>query len=146
VRGIGFEVVLVGRRPDYDVLGLRSLEDTPVGMGPIGGLRALLQAAGGAQAIALGCDMPYLSLALLRALRDAAPAPIVAARRQERWEPFFARFDAELMLSAVDAHIAQGLRSLQALFDHVGAVELVLPPQLASELDDWDYPSDVGRS
>jgi molybdopterin-guanine dinucleotide biosynthesis protein A len=142
LRESGLEVVLVGERAEYTGTAIRTLADAPGGIGPLGGLRSLLAEAQSGYAIAVACDMPYVSPELVARLASAEPAAAVAPRRDGRWEPLFARYLARDALPVVDARIARGARSLQALLDELGAVELPLGDR-AGELDDWDRPSDV---
>ncbi|MDO9019450.1 MAG: molybdenum cofactor guanylyltransferase [Deltaproteobacteria bacterium] len=138
--------VLVGRRPEYAHLGLVTLDDEPAGVGPLGGLIALLRHAGSGRCLALGCDMPFVTRAMLDALAttDALP-PALAARRDERWEPMFARYDAPAALSAALDREARGQRSLHGLLDALGAAALPLSPDEQRQLDDWDTPGDRAR-
>ena len=67
----GASIVLVGSSASYDALAVPSLADTPSGVGPLGGLRALLahaEALGFSHALALACDMPLISASLLQRL------------------------------------------------------------------------------
>lgn len=124
------DVVVVGDASPY---GVSSLADAEPGIGPMGGLRALL--ADGS-AIALACDMPYVEPQHLQALcAHRSSAPIVAARREGRWEPFFARYDASVL-----AAITPAMRSFQQLFAVVNVDEIPIEP---SVLDDWDTPDDI---
>lgn len=78
---LGLRCVLVGQAPAYAGLGLPMLADEPPGIGPLGGLRALLAAAAGAPVLALACDLPFVSRELigrLAALRPAADCPDAA--------------------------------------------------------------------
>ena len=109
-------------------------------LGPLGGLLALLRSTGG-HVIALACDMPYVSYELLRRLVEAPLAPIVAPRRDGRWEPLFARYDAAQVEPL--AHAARGQTALWQLLDAAGAVELPLAVDEHAQLDDWDAPEDV---
>jgi molybdopterin-guanine dinucleotide biosynthesis protein A len=124
------------------------LQDDPAGVGPLGGLRALLQAAsasGLGQVIAVACDMPYVTPALLTALREhPSEAAVLAARRgpEAPWEPLLARYRPALLLPAVDAALAAGERSFQRLLARVTVAEFEAPG-LARALDDWDRPEDV---
>ncbi|MBV9949378.1 MAG: NTP transferase domain-containing protein, partial [Myxococcales bacterium] len=107
----------------------------------------LLRRAAGGSALALACDMPFVSRDLLRRL-IAAPsaAPIVAPRRQGRWEPLCARYHAAAVLPVALEHAAGargGRHSLQDLLDDAAAVELPLSPKEADELRDWDSPDDL---
>jgi molybdopterin-guanine dinucleotide biosynthesis protein A len=142
--GIGLEVVLVGRDPRYDALGLPVVEDEPVGIGPLGGLTGLLLQAGTRPALAIACDMPFIGAPLVERLLAAPRASAVAPRRGTRWEPLFARYAPESVLPAARARASRGERSLQGLLDAVGAREMVLTEDEWRQLRDWDTPSDVG--
>ena len=91
-------VLLVGRHPAYRTLGLETIDDEPSGVGPIGGLTALLRHAGASRALALACDMPFVSAGLVQRLIAAPEAPVVAPWRDGRWEPLCARYDAARVL------------------------------------------------
>jgi molybdopterin-guanine dinucleotide biosynthesis protein A len=83
--------------------------DRVEGAGPLGGIEAALSAAAGLGADAVVClagDLPFLSLALLKALRDrSADADAVAPRPDGRAEPLCARYACRL-LPAVTARLA----------------------------------------
>jgi molybdopterin-guanine dinucleotide biosynthesis protein A len=144
---LGLGCVLVGESPAYGGLGLPMLADAPSGIGPLGGLRALLLWAAGAPVVALAGDLPYVSPELLRRLLAAgsAPAPVrdvVAARRQDRWEPLCARYEATV-LPVLDAALAAGEHSFQALLRRLRVHELALTADEARQLTDWDAPGDI---
>jgi len=142
---LGAEVVLVGDAGAYASLGREAIADEPAGIGPLGGTIALLRRARSGRAIAVACDMPYVSQALVAKLAGTASgAPILAARREGRWEPFFARYDAARVLPIATARAARGARSLHGLLSEAGAAELALDANEAAELRDWDTPDDVG--
>lgn len=138
LRAQGITPVLVGVRAEYMHL-LPALPDAMGATGPIAGLLALLEHAGDEDAIALACDMPFLSTSSLARLVAAPLASIVAPRRDGRWEPFFSRHRPRAVLPYARA-LAGG--SLQRLFDRAGAAELSVP---SMELRDWDTPEDVTR-
>ena len=136
-------VVLVGRHPAYArVEGLETIDDEPPGIGPLGGLVALLRRAGDATALAFACDMPFVSRGLVERLVAAAPAPVVAPRREGRWEPLCARYDATRVLPLAMRAAAGPRHGVGRVLDEAGAVELPLGPGEAAELDDWDSPAD----
>ena len=148
------DVVFVGDATAYTHLapGVPALADEPRGIGPLGGLVALLEHAshGGARhAIALACDMPYVTLELLERLIDDAvdgEAAIVAPRRHDGhagWEPLCARYDAARVLPSARARVLRGAHSLQGLLDDAGARELVLDATERDWLRDWDTPDDA---
>jgi molybdopterin-guanine dinucleotide biosynthesis protein A len=94
-----------------------------------------------------------VSESLLLRLARAPEAVAVAPRREGRWEPFFARYDAPLALPVARARAdagadhasaaSAGSRSLQRLLDALAAVELPVTDDEARELRDWDTPEDV---
>ncbi len=142
---VGAEVVLVGASDAYAALGFESIADEPRGVGPIGGLGGLLRRAAGAPTLALACDMPYVSAALLARLASAPPAPVVAPKRDGRWEPLCARYDPARVLPVLSRLLAARRHALQAVLDEAGAVALPLSDDEAMELRDWDVPSDLPR-
>jgi molybdopterin-guanine dinucleotide biosynthesis protein A len=139
----GVEVVLVGRHASYATSGLETLDDEPAGIGPLGGLVALLRRAGSGRTLALACDMPFVSPTLVARLLAAPPAPIVAPRREDRWEPLCARYEAGQVLPHALERVASGQYSLQRLLDVTGATALPLDPTETRELRDWDTPQDL---
>jgi molybdopterin-guanine dinucleotide biosynthesis protein A len=144
---LGVPVVLVGEAAAYAHLGLPVLPDEPPGVGPLGGLIALLRHAGAARALAFACDMPFVSRALVeRLLAAPSDAPVVAPRRDTRWEPLCARYEPARVLPLALARAASPHHALQALLDEAGAAALPLVPHEAAELRDWDTPADVTAS
>jgi molybdopterin-guanine dinucleotide biosynthesis protein A len=140
--------VLIGDAAAHSDLGLRTLADAPAGIGPLGGLRALLlhaKESGAWGALALACDLPYLSAPLIARLATESPeALFVAPREGALWHTLVARYSV-LSLSAVDATLAAGERALQRVVGRLGdhARVLALTPAELDELRDWDTPDDV---
>lgn len=144
-RDAGLHPVLVGRSPAVEAAlpHVEVLDDRPAGIGPLGGLGALLHRARGGSAIMLACDLPALDAALLRRLAGSTSHALLAPRDPAgRWQPFFSRWDADTALPWVEEAIAAGERSLQRLFDRRAAV-LELRPDEWRALRDWDTPADV---
>jgi len=140
------EVVLVGRAEAYAATGVRAIEDhaAAAGEGPLAGLAGLLDHARGATVIAVACDMPYLTRAMLASLASYAPdAAAVAPRQDGKWSALFARYDSRRAAPAAVALLASGVRSVQPLLDVCGARELPLSPEERAALRDWDRPGDV---
>ena len=145
LREAGVQVVLVGRHEAYASLDLETLDDDPAAIGPLGGLVALLKRAvrTHGQALALACDMPFVSTSLIGRLIAAPPANVVAPRRDGHWEPLCARYDATRVLPHALARVTTGRHKLQPLLDEVGAVALRAEPADVRELHDWDEPGDA---
>lgn len=147
------DLYLVGNAAAYGDTPLPVLADEPAGVGPMGGLRALLRAAAaaGRDAVALAVDLPYPSVALLRRLyREEADALALAPREAERWQPLFARYRPAAALPVVEAALAAGETSLQRVFEGLAGgrgrvAELVSSAAERAALEDWDRPSDMAR-
>jgi molybdopterin-guanine dinucleotide biosynthesis protein A len=142
---LGVPTVLVGRRPEYVSTGLEIVDDDPPGIGPLGGLCALLRRAEGGVAIVVACDMPFVTTDLVARLLDAPAAAAVAPRLDGRWEPMLARYDAHAALPIALRRARDRETSLQGLLDELGAEPL---PLLAGEeraLVDWDEPREMIR-
>jgi molybdopterin-guanine dinucleotide biosynthesis protein A len=143
-RALGMAPILVGEAAAYAHLALPSIADEGAHAGPLGGLVAALAHAGTEPVFAVACDMPHVTEALLARLAAAhAAAPVVAARRDDRWEPFFARYDAARVLPLARERLARGALGLQGLLDAAGATALALSPAEEALLADWDAPSDI---
>lgn len=145
----GAPIVLVGSASSYAALGLPELDDRPPGIGPLGGLRALLLRAGEigrSHVLALACDLPAISAELVRRLGREAPAALAVAPRapQGPWQALSARY-AVAALPVVDELVAAGERALQRLFERLGpgAHPLTLAPGEEDLLVDWDRPEDL---
>ncbi len=137
------DAVLVGRADAYPGLG-RALADEAGLQGPLAGVAALLAFAGDRTALSVACDMPFVTSSLVaRLVATPCDAPVLAPRRDGRWEPFLARWNAPLALPTVRSRGRAGDGSLQRLFDALGARELPLDAAEATLLDDWDTPADL---
>jgi len=147
----GAAVVLVGAASAYGDLGLEALDDAPAGVGPLGGLRALLLAAeehGDSAVLALACDLPHLGAGLVtRLVHEQPDADFVAARTGALWHTLVARYSVRA-LDAVDAALAAGEHALQRVIGRLGprARELSLNELERAQLHDWDSPADVAKS
>ncbi len=143
------ELALVGHAENYDAPGLRCLADDPPGVGPLGGLRALLDAATRRrrEAVALAVDMPRVSPHLVRHLFSSDHAAAVAARHEGWLNPLFARYRPPTVLPVLDQCLRDGQRSGQELLRRLGSQAAILevPPPWDRELGDWDRPVDVLR-
>ena len=140
---LGIPHLLVGDAASYGSSGHGAIPDDPPGIGPLGGLVAALR-AGEAPVVVVACDMPFVSRALLERLAThPSEAAIVAARRDDRYEPLFARYDPARVLPVAEAHVRSRELSLQKLLRACAADVLPLSDEEAAELRDWDTPEDV---
>ncbi len=147
-RQVGLTPVLLGacRETEARYPELPRLDDAAPGVGPIGGLLALLRAAeqaGSPSVILLGCDLPHLTVKILDQLLAAPPAPLVAARKDGRWQPLCARYEVAACLPVVERLVRDGRHALQAVCDAARAAELPLSTEDHAALVDWDSPEDV---
>lgn len=142
-QGLGLDCVLVGQRPEYAALELPMCADDPPGIGPLGGLSSLLSGAKNG-ALALSCDLPYLSQALMARLIsvDNTDCDVVAPRRGDRFEPLCALY-LPSVLSPLRQAIARREHALQRLLANLRVKTLPLTDDEARQLDDWDSPADI---
>lgn len=142
------DVVLVGDLDAYDSIAkVQRIADATTVKGPLAGLQALLHHADERDAIAIACDMPFLSVELLQRLATESPNAIVLAPRStesNKWEPLCARYasNARPILSHA---IEGGDRSFQQLFKRAHVTELLLSDEERKATLDWDTPEDVSR-
>jgi molybdopterin-guanine dinucleotide biosynthesis protein A len=146
---LGIAYVLVGSHPAYAPLDIETIEDETVEgrprLGPLGGVLSLLERARVRRtyALAVACDMPFVTASLVRRLVEAPAAALVAPRRNGRWEPFLARYDPTAVLPIARALAAARRGALQALFDAASASDLGLDACEEASLEDWDRPEDM---
>ena len=100
--------------------GLRTVKDGEEGLGPLHGLRTALAAAEGAPVLVVAWDMPFVTAALLTALRRegerGATAVVPVAGTPPRAEPLCAYYASEALV-ACDALLGRGERRAAALFE-----------------------------
>jgi molybdopterin-guanine dinucleotide biosynthesis protein A len=146
-RAAGLTPCLVGSAGAYRTLlpDLEIIADEPRGVGPLGGLLGLLRSAAPDPVLALACDMPRITEALLRRLIETdAPADVLAPRGESGlWEPLCARYQSTPVSAALERAIAAGVRSFQRLFTALQVAELSLAPHERAALKDWDRPEDI---
>ena len=124
-------LVVAGDAQPYAGLGVPVVEDRFHGVGVLGGLHAGLEAAAHGLALAVGCDMPFLSPDLLRAFAGWAEGFDVAVLRHEPpphdaggtegglfIEPLHAAY-RRTCLSAMETAICAGERRIVSFFPHV---------------------------
>lgn len=147
----GAEVVLVGSSAPYASLSYPAVADQPAGVGPIGGLKALLDHAAAREksyALALACDLPRLNRELLRRLVSEQPMALALVIQQGTVRnPLIARYAVAASHAAVGKSLAANRYSLQAVLDQLepAVATLTLSPAEAASFDDWDSPSDLER-
>lgn len=136
------DIVLVGVNAAYMVTTIyAAVPDAANFRGPIGGLVGLLQEAERRQrvAIAMACDLAYVTPALIARLATHAPdAAAVAPRVGGIWQPLFARYAPERALA-----VARGVTAPYRVLEALSAVELPLSDDEIELLRDWDSPEDV---
>jgi molybdopterin-guanine dinucleotide biosynthesis protein A len=124
-------VVVVANEPGpWAALGAELVPDRARGAGPLGGLQAaLLATRGHPGVVCVGGDMPFLSPAILRLLRDRDPdAEAVVPRVGGRPEPLLARYAAGC-LDVVERRLAAGALAVHELLGAL-AVRWVDEPEL----------------
>jgi molybdenum cofactor guanylyltransferase len=135
---------LLGNRPEYASHEIPRLLDDPPNIGPLGGLRALLQ-QNHERVLLVGGDLPYLGASLLQRIlsHPLETAVAVASGTPARWEPMLSCYRVAVTIAAVEAAIAAHSHGLASLLGRLSAARLQLTPDELAELRDWDTPEDV---
>lgn len=124
-------LIVTGDVEPYTDLGVSVVEDRFCGVGVLGGLHAGLEAATYELTLAVGCDMPFLDLDLLRAFADWAEGFDVAVLRRregEQVEPLHAAY-RRTCLPAIESAIRAGRRRIISFFSQV-QVRYVTPDEV----------------
>jgi len=148
---VGLSSVLVGDAGAYAHLGVEIIPDEIPQAGPLGGLVGVLRSRPEAEVVAVACDMPYVTADLLRRLAFSQSDAAVLApwrRKDERYEPLFARYDRARVLPLAERQLtgtgsAGNDRSLQKLLRDAGARPFTLSDEEWPLLADWDEPADT---
>lgn len=112
-------LIVAGDTEPYADLGAPVVKDRFRGVGVLGGLHAGLKAASHELSLAVGCDMPLLSPAVLRAFAEWAKGFDVAVLRDgEHVEPLHAAY-RRTCLPAMERAIRAGKRRIVSFFPHV---------------------------
>jgi molybdopterin-guanine dinucleotide biosynthesis protein A len=138
-------------REEWPHLPATFIEDATPGRGPLAGLQAGLRAARSDHVLLVACDMPFLSLPLLRALRDHRPeCDAFVPRIGSRWHPLHGIYSRSC-LTAIDRLLLEDRASLRELLSAVQTREV--PPHLLRLYDpeglsffNLNYPTDCERA
>ena len=143
------EVVLLGEATAYSSIQCRVLPDDPQGSGPLGGMNSLLEHArnlGAPRALALACDLPFVSDRIVRRISLEAPeASAVVPRCDGILQPLCAAYAPGPALLALEEELRVGRGAVMGMVHRLGGNLRVL--DLASrEFQDWDRPEDLPSS
>ena len=115
--------------------GMRIVADSEEGLGPLHGLRTALVAAQGDPVLVVAWDMPFVTSALLAALRaegeSGASAVVPVGGNPRHAEPLCAYYGAGA-LTACERLLAQGERRAAALHESLTGVHTLAGEALAS--------------
>ena len=120
LRGLTNDVVVVSNRSDlYSPFGARVVPDYDPPCGPLGGLAAGLRAMTSEVAIVVACDMPFLSVNLLRWLIDLAEGyDAVVPQSGTEFEPLHAVY-RRTCYNPIVRRIEHGERRVISFFPEV---------------------------
>jgi molybdopterin-guanine dinucleotide biosynthesis protein A len=99
-----FSEIIIAGWPAGDPLpqGVRAVTDNYTGIGPLGGIEAALRTCESPYIFIFGCDMPWLSVELIKNQTDdflRAPADILAARIEGLFEPLHSIYSKSIQPS-----------------------------------------------
>jgi molybdenum cofactor guanylyltransferase len=115
---------------DFRDLGLMVVPDRIPGVGPLGGIYTALASSPRSRTVIVACDLPFLSLTLLRRLTAPTTADLVIPRTRAGYEPLCATWGATC-LEAVRRRIDAGDRQASLVVKDV-RIEEITPEFLAS--------------
>lgn len=133
LRQITDAIVVVGGDPDrFRDLGVEGLPDALAGGGALGGIYSALAASRRPRTLIVACDMPFLSVPLLRRLAQpcAPEVDVVMPRTHEGLQPLCAVYAARCA-GAVRLRVERGLLKAADLRENV-RVEEIGPEELAT--------------
>lgn len=126
-------ILVVGGAPErFTYPGVREVPDVVPASGALGGICSALAASSHAWTLVVACDMPFLSIPLLRALaaRRSPAVDVVMPRTGDGLQPLCAVY-SERCAGALRARIARGLLKASAIVEDV-RVEEVSPDEIAA--------------
>jgi molybdenum cofactor guanylyltransferase len=134
LRAVTDDIVVVGGDPArFAGLGVRAVADAIEGCGAVGGIYSALAASTRPRTLVVACDMPFLSVPLLRRLVRPFASPDVDAvvpRTHEGLQPLCAVYAARCA-APLQKRIARGLLRAADLRDSV-RIEEIGPEELAT--------------
>lgn len=119
LRKITDEVFLVGAAPaDYASLGLTRLPDIFPGAGALGGIHSALAASTKPHVLIVGCDLPFLSVNLLRYMASLPRDYDILVPLLEQLQPLHAIY-ARTCLPVVEQQLQAGQFKVSGWFEQV---------------------------
>lgn len=128
------EVVVVGPADDAVLIArVETVPDLVRGRGPLGGLHAALDRAGGRAIFALACDLPFAGPELVRHLLSRAVVEARAACVVPRWrgrlQPLCGLY-APSCLPLIEERLARDRLAVHGLLQDLEVVEVAVGPEL----------------
>lgn len=130
LRNAGCAVTVVAERPGkYDALGLPTIADEQIGLGPLGGLLTALRHVGAAPApgiLVVACDLHGWTQAWAAALLAAPPEAAIALFDTDPLQPLLGRY-ATALLPIVERRIGEGRLSVHGLLEECAPLRIPSP-------------------
>jgi len=138
------QVVLVGHGQGVpaSLQSLPKIEDHYQGIGPIGGLEALLNSNLDSEYLIVPCDLYQLTQEALRPLLDFSLKPLVVLEHQGEIEPMIGRYLAHL-LPLVRSQIAQGNFALRDVLSRADIHVVSLEDKCLAAIANANSPKDI---
>ncbi len=129
-------VVIGAEQPEPDLAGVAIVRDEEPDGGPLVGLLAGLEwllRHGATAAFVTGCDTPFLTAEVIRAIVNAAiGAEVAAPRIAGRWHPLAGVYGTSL-IPVIRERLERGRRSLIGLIEDAGG--RAIEPDLLARVD-----------
>jgi molybdenum cofactor guanylyltransferase len=105
---VASDIFVVGRQdPEWEARSLRVVPDAIAEAGPLGGIYTAIRESPCGRTLVVGCDMPFLSVALLQRLADIENADLVVSRSKQGYEPLCAIY-SRACEAGIHARLSRG--------------------------------------
>lgn len=122
------EIIIVANQKEYDVFGVKRIDDIFINQGPLAGVYTGLKHSTTKKNVVLSCDIPLINTAVLKLLlnKQNQNTNIIQIESQGKTMPLIALYDKKCEAYFLKL-LKQGERRLRVAVNKVGASNIVLP-------------------
>ena len=121
------EIIIVSDNPDYDVFGLKRIDDITKNAGPVAGICSGLEASSTTYNLVLSCDIPLITSEILQKLIDNIDdtSQIIQVESKGKSMPLIAIYKKELA-NTIDTFLKNDERRLRVAIKSCISKNIVL--------------------
>ena len=138
------EIIIVSDNPEYDVFGLKRVNDITKNAGPVAGIYAGLSASSTEYNIVLSCDIPLISTEVLQKLINAidADSEIILAESNGKSMPLIAIYKKSIA-ETFNTFLEQDERRLRVVVNACKSKNIILENELAFTTMNVNTPNEL---